>query len=325
MAYKAPGKHYRKGISTREFFKMFPDDEAAEAWFVSRRWPNGVACVACGSMNVQANAKRRRMPYRCREKGCGKQFSVKMGSFMQSSKIGYLDWLYSLYLVSTNLKSISSMKLHRELGISQKAAWHLAHRIRSAWASKRGESFGGPTETDTTHVGGKRRNMPKSKRPEKGRGPVDMAAVTGVKDRATNEVRAQVVDRADSRTLLGFVRENVRAGTVVYTDDAGAYSHMPGFSHESVNHSVAEYVRGMVHTQGIESFWAMLKRAHKGTFHQLSEKHLQRYVDEFAGRHNMRELDTLEQMGRIVNRMERAQLRYADLIGPVATRQPKMI
>ena len=162
MAYKAPGKHYRKGISTRQFFKIFPDDAAAEKWFIERRWPNGVYCIACGSFNVQTGAKRKRASFRCREKECGKQFSTMTGTFMHSSKIGYQDWIFALYLVATNLKSISSMKLHREIGISQKAAWHLAHRIRKAWGDKSNPLFQGPVEADETYFGGQRRNMKKS-------------------------------------------------------------------------------------------------------------------------------------------------------------------
>ena len=313
MAYRAPGKHYRKGISAKEFFSMFPDDDSAERWFIARRWPTGVACLACGSVNVQAGAKRKRASFRCKEKECGKQFSTKTGTFMECSKIGYQDWLFALYLVATNLKSISSMKLHRELKITQKSAWHLAHRIRRVWQSGADSLFEGPVESDCTFVGGRRRNMPKSKRKElTGRGPVGKVAVVGVKDRGTNRVSAQVVKDTTSETLEGFVMSEIVPGTTIYTDDATAYTNLP--NHQAVKHSVAEYVRGQVHTNGIESFWATLKRAHKGTFHRLSPKHLHRYVDEFVGRHNMRPLDTLDQMAQIASKMDKSRLRYKDLI-----------
>ena len=137
-------------------------------------------------------------------------------------------------------------------------------------------------------------------------------AVVGVKDRTTNQVSAQVVEDTTSETLSGFILGNVVPGAKIYTDDATSYTNLP--NHESVKHSVAEYIRGQVHTQGIESFWSTLKRAHKGTFHRLSPKHLHRYVDEFSGRHNMREMDTLEQMASIADRMENAQLRYKELV-----------
>ena len=312
MAKKAPGKNFRKGLTAKQFYQMFPGNAAAEQWFVEQRWPNGVACPKCGSLNVKAGAKRKGLPFRCREKGCEAPFSVKYGTFMQSSKITYQEWLYVLYLVATNLKGVSSMKLHRELGRTQKAAWHAAHRIRKIMDQGK-PLFEGPVEADETYVGGRRKNMPKSVRAGlTGRGAAGKVAVVGIRDRATNLVSAEVVTETDAATLQGFVMRQVVPGTTIYTDDATAYTHLP--NHESVKHSVAEYVRGQVHTQGIESFWAMLKRAHKGTFHRLSSKHLHRYVDEFVGRHNMRELDTLDQMAVIARRMENAQLRYRDLV-----------
>ena len=138
-------------------------------------------------------------------------------------------------------------------------------------------------------------------------------AVVGVKDRGTNQVKAQVVEETTSKALQGFVKSSIIPGARIYTDDATAYTHLP--NHASVKHSVAEYVKGQVHTNGIESFWATLKRAHKGTFHTaLSPKHLHRYVDEFVSRHNMRELDTLDQMDLLARKMEGKTLRYKDLV-----------
>ena len=223
---------------------------------------------------------------------------------------------YVLYLVATNLKSVSSMRLHRDLDITQKSAWHLAHRVRRALGNRTKNLFAGPVEVDETYVGGLRRNMPASKRKAlTGRGPVGKVAVAGIRDRATNKVMARVVPDTTSETLGDFITGRVIPGTKIYTDDATAYTHLP--NHASVKHSVAEYVRGPVHIQGIESFWATLKRAHKGTFHRLSAKHLHRYVDEFVSRHNMRDLDTLDQMALIAGKMENAQLRYKDLVASV--------
>ena len=312
MTYKAPGKDYRKGLTAKQFYQMFPDNESAEAWFVARRWPNGACCPKCGSLNVKTGAKRKGLPFRCREKGCETPFSVKYGTFMQSSKITYQEWLYALYLVATNLKGVSSMKLHRELGRTQKSAWHAAHRIRKV-LDQGLPLFSGPVECDETYVGGRRRNMSASKRKMlTGRGPSGKVAVAGIRDRATNKVKAKVVPNTMSETLGGFVVGSVIPGTKIFTDDATAYTHLP--NHASVKHSVREYVRGSVHTNGIESFWAVLKRAHKGTFHRLSAKHLHRYVDEFVGRHNMRELDTLDQMAMLAKKMTGSQLRYKDLV-----------
>ena len=291
---------------------MIPDDATAEAWFAKARWPNWIACPHCGSVNVQSGAKHKTMPYRCRD--CRKRFSAKVGTALEGSNLGFQSWVIGIYLLATGLKGISSMKLRRDLNISQKSAWHLAHRLRKAWGED-GSLFAGPVEADECYVGGKRRNMPLAKRKElDGRGPVGKVAVAGIKDRPTKLVRAKVVSNTDSETLQGFLRDSVSAGAKVYTDDAPVYDNMPDFEHESVKHSVAEYVRGMAHTNGVESFWSMLKRAHKGTFHNLSAKHLQRYVNEFVGRHNQRESDTLDQMQAMVRGMDQKRLKYADLV-----------
>ena len=154
-------------------------------------------------------------------------------------------------------------------------------------------------------MGGKRRNMSISKRKQlTGRGPVGKAAVVGIKDRESNRIAAKVVASTDKETLQRFVKDHADEGAVVYTDEASAYESLP-FEHESVWHSTADYVRGKAHTNGIESFWAMLKRAHKGTFHKISHKHLHRYITEFAGKHNVRDLDTLAQMAALAARSGR--------------------
>ena len=312
---KTAGKSYREGISLVELFRRFPDDATAEAWFVSQRWADGVTCPHCGSLNVQSGAKHKTMPYRCREKECSKRFSAKTGTVMEGSKLGFQVWMIATYLLSTSLKSVSSMKLHRDLNINQRSAWFLAHRLRMALAS-RGDAFTGPVEVDEAYFGGKRKNMPKSKRKHlTGRGAVDKTAVVGAKDRASNKVHAQVVRDTGAETLQGFVRDHADGGAVVYTDEHGGYRGLAGdYQHEAVKHSVGEYVRGQAHTQGIESFWSMLKRAHKGTFHKISPKHLDRYVSEFAGRHNAREHDTIEIMATFAEGSIGKRLKYDDLI-----------
>ena len=317
MTQKAPGKAHRKGISLMEIMDRFPDDASAEAWFIGQRWPDGVACPHCGSMNVQTGCKHKTMPYRCREKECAKRFSTKTGTVMEGSKLGFRIWLVATFQLSTNLKSVSSMKLHRDFGINQRSAWFLAHRLRTA-LSEDGELFSGPVEVDETYMGGRRANMSLAKRKalaNTGRGPVDKTAVVGVKDRATKRVAARVVRSTDKPTLQGFVAEHTAPGATVYSDDAKAYEGM-SFDHETVKHALSEYVRGDVHTNGIESLWSMLKRAHKGTFHKLSPKHLDRYVQEFAGRHNLRDEDTIEIMGAVASGMEGKRLTYEMLIAP---------
>ncbi|MYA87044.1 MAG: IS1595 family transposase [Boseongicola sp. SB0662_bin_57] len=314
MPQPAPGRSHREGMTLVEMMDMFPTDEIATKWFEDCIWPDGKrTCGKCGSERTSVVKSGKPMPYHCKD--CRSYFSVKTNTPMQASNIPMRKWAIGIYLCITSLKSVSSMKLHRDLGISQKAAWFMMMRIREAWACDEDSGpFDGPVEFDETYMGGKRKNKSNAERKKlKGRGPVDMTAVVGAKCRATNKVEARVVRSTDKITLQGFVDEMTNPDTVVYTDDAAAYQGIPN-PHETVNHSVSQYVDGMAHTNGMESFWSMLKRAHKGTFHKMSPKHLQRYVNEFEGKHNIRNSDTLCQMRDTVARFVGRNLLHRDLV-----------
>ena len=318
MAKNAPGKHYRKGLTLPEFFRKFPDDATAEAWFAETRWADGPRCPHCNSDRVQANAAHKTMPYRCRE--CRKRFSVRTGTVMADSKLGYQTWALATYLLTTGIKGTSSLKLHRDLGITQKSAWHLAHRIRETWNRKQA-AFGGPVEADESYFGGRESNKHASRKLNQGRGPVGKTAVVGVRDRATGRVSATVVPDTTRATLQGFVQDRTADGAMVYTDESMAYRKLP--NHETVHHRVSQYVNGQAHTNGLESFWSLLKRGYHGTYHHMSPKHLDRYVGGYEGRYNRRPLNTVDQMAVIAQGMLGKRLRYRDLIsgGPAYPRQ----
>ena len=310
-AHGGPGRSDREGLTVIELFRMFPNDAAAEKWMEDQRWPNGErTCPTCGSTNILITKNRKPMPYRCRS--CREYFSVKKGTVMESSKIGAQKWAIAIYMMTTGLKGTSSMKVHRELGIRQSTAWFLMQRIREAFQQGTFNKMEGPAEADEAYMGGKEKNKHASKKLGVGGGTKGKTPVTGVKDRATNRISAKVVENVTAHSVRQFVGANITKDAEIFTDDSNAYAHL--FNREVVNHSVGEYVRGQAHINGMESFWAMLKRGYYGTFHRMSPKHLQRYVDEFAGRHNIRDKDTVVQMTLVVQAMVGKRLRYRDLI-----------
>ena len=312
MTGKAPGKFFRKGLSLIELFQMFPDDTTAERWFETQRWGSegATSCPRCDSDRVNPTEDGKPMAYWCG--GCRRHFSVRIGTVMQRSKISYQKWAIGIYLWATSLKGVSSMKLHRDLGLTQKAAYFMAQRLREALSGLTG-IMAGPIEVDETFIGGLEGNKHASKKLHAGRGRVGKAIVVGAKDRDTNNISATVVTDTNTKTLHSFIAERVAEDAIIYTDDYKGYQNLP-FEHETVKHSAGEYVNGEANTNGIESFWSMFKRGYHGTYHHLSEKHLHRYVNEFATRHNMRPMDTETMMHEIFTGMIGKRLTYKELI-----------
>ncbi len=311
-----PGRGYRKGISLPELFEMFPDEESARLWFEAQIWPHGPVCPRCGAQDrVKSVQNRKPMPWWCGD--CRRHFSVRIGTVLEQSHVPLRKWAIAIYLVSTSLKGVSSMRLHRDLDVTQKTAWFMIHRIRESWAHERSELFEGPVESDETYFGGKKKNMPLWKRKKMGtalRGLYGKAAVHGVLDRPTKQVVATVLPTNEVLVVQKAVKAAVTRGAILYSDEGTPYRHLPGYRVESVKHSAYEYVRGPVHTNSLESFWATMKRAYIGTFHHLSKKHLWRYVNEFMGRYNIRDEDTIDQMKSIARGLLGRRLTYRDLV-----------
>ena len=297
-------------ISTFELFAMIPDAETARIYLESRLWPNGVTCPTCSGQDRITT--RKGGYYRCNK--CKLDFTVRTGTIFERSHVPLHKWVYAMYLVVTARKGVSSMQLAKEIGITQKSAWFVLQRLREACAGKM-DKLSGIVEVDECFVGGKEANKHESKKLRAGRGPVGKAAVLGLRERGGRTI-SMPIENTDRETLHNAIYDNVELGSTVMTDEAVAYKNMPFYNHESVNHVGGEYARDSVSTNGIESVWALLKRGIYGTWHQVSVKHLNRYVDEVAFRLNAGNVQrhTLDRLDSFVDAVDGKRLTYARLI-----------
>ncbi len=231
--------------------------------------------------------------------------SVRTGTAIENSNLPLRKWVFAIYLELSGLKGVSSMRLHRDIEVSQKTAWHMLHRIREGLlGSDDDDPFTDAVEADETYMGGYRR---------RGQGGRGKTIVAGVRERGSKRIRARVIPDVQKRTLHQFIRANVDPAATLYTDELRSYRGVPN-PHETVNHSARQFVDGNASTNGIESFWATLKRAYHGTYHEFSGKHLDRYVAQFVAKHNMRDEDTIDQMTTVVRGMVGRRLPYRELV-----------
>jgi transposase-like protein len=285
----------KKPVTLQQAIVYFSDHDRAFDYAKWLRWPDEkVTCPRCDS-DSNSFVKTRKLWF-CN--GCKKQFTLKVGTVFEDSALGLDKWMTAFWMLVNCKNGISSYELHRSLGVSQKSAWFMLHRIREAMKSgtfvKMGGSDSGPIEVDETYVGGKVRNMHRKHVREKYRGQsvqatAAKAIVMGMRDRETRQVRAKVIPNTRRDTLQNMILENVDKKSTVYTDAAQGYYKLAekDFVHDTVNH-LNEYVRGQVHTQGIENFWSLLKRGLKGTYVAVEPFHLDRYVTEQVFRFNNR-------------------------------------
>jgi transposase-like protein len=313
--------------------RYFADIDVCVDFVASMRWPNGAICPHCNGSKVSYLSTRR--IWKCMNRDCHKQFSVKTGSVFEDSPLPLDKWLTAVWLVVNCKNGISSYEIMRDLHVTQKSAWFMLHRIRLAlregnW-SKLGGEDGGPVETDETFIGPTPNRMHADKRQKVKRITKDLskAIVMGMLDRPTRKVRAKMIPNVKRETLQNEILNQVQPGSTVYTDGWTGYDNLAAkeFIHETVNH-MEEYVRGQVHTQGIENFWSLLKRGLKGTYVAVEPFHLDRYLDEQMFRYNNRAtkdnpLNDADRFMLAVSQIAGKRLTYAELTGKVGETNPE--
>lgn len=300
----------------QEAIILFADPRYAHDFLASIRWSDGKAkCTHCGSEKVGKFCGKKRLISNC--KSCKKQFTVKLGTIFEDSPLSLSKWLPAVWMIVNAKNGISSYELGRSLGVTQKTAWFMLHRIRLAMQNGSLVKIGGKVEVDETFIGGKARNMPKWKRKVKGTGPIAMTPVQGLLERHSkgSKVIVKVMKSRKKVEAQKNVYEYVLKGSEVFTDAFRSYQGLNSeYIHAVVDHA-ERYADGKVHTNGLENFWCLLKRSIRGTYVSVRPFHLFRYLDEQAFRFNERKTTDAERFMKAANGILRKGFQYADLIG----------
>jgi transposase-like protein len=297
-----------------EAVKYFSDEKICIDYVASRRWPSGPACPVCGSTKVTYLASVKR--FQCSSRHVSRQFTVKKGSIFEDSPLTLDKWLVAMWLIVNAKNGISSYEIHRAIGVTQKTAWFMLHRIRLAMQNGTLEKLGDDVEIDETYIGGKARNMHKVDRARKitGTGGKDKAVVMGMLERG-GPVKVQHIERPKKKTLQAIIENNVIKGCRVHTDSLPSYNNLGNsYQHFVVDHSVS-YVEGIVHTNGMENFWSLLKRTLSGTYVSVEPFHLHRYLDEQAFRFNERKDNDGGRFRTVTGQVSGKRLTYKELTG----------
>lgn len=300
----------------REAIVFFAEAENCLTYLVARRpeWKNGVICPQCGSDKV--SFLKNQLRWQCSARHPRRQFSVKVGTIFEDSPLGLDKWLPAMWLILNCKNGISSCEIARALGVTQKTAWFMLHRIRLAQQGKHGGKLSGEVEVDETFIGGKARNMHQAKRERviTGTGGKDKTLVMGMMERG-GEVRAMVVETRKRKDLQKQIRKHVEAGSAIFSDELKSYQGLETeYQHAVINHAI-EYVNDNVHTNGMENFWSLLKRGLHGTYISVEPFHLFRYIDEQAWRFNNRKMDDAERFDIGVREIVGKRITYAELTG----------